>query len=203
MTSVEGVRNLDSHRRTMPPGMAAARAACHTAMRVPAADRAARLDGRGMSRMPPPSTTCRSYNPAALFFSPAAGPERCRPAAGPGNILALRGVLTRRGEGPPRASTPPQASGRLFQRLLEEHGVREHAVEVAAQSGQSRPEVAEREPAAQRGEPARVPLEEVREQGQRHQLEAAQVDHDALGRAPEYPAPAADQLAPRARLDGP
>src|SRR5438046_8483511 len=103
MTSVEGVRNLVRHRRTMPLGRAAARAACYTAMRVPAADRAARLDGRGMSSVPH-STTCRSYNPAALFSAHQLVPNAAGPGAGPGNTLALRGVLTRRGEGPPRES---------------------------------------------------------------------------------------------------
>src|SRR6266852_4172083 len=150
---------------------------------------------------------CRCYNLRALFFSaypvleggllrwtvtahlrPRARSGSGLPPCGRGNPLPVWGARGR--------------SARLFQRLLEQRAVGNHAVQVAPQRGQRGAEVAEREPAAQLGEPARVLLEEVREHGQRHQLEAAQVDHDALGRAAERSAHARDELPRRARVDG-
>src|SRR5437870_12587874 len=85
----------------------------------------------------PPATPSNAVDATicALFFQPVS-------PCGRGNPLPVWGARGR--------------SAGLFQRLLEQRPVGNHAVQVAAQRGQRGAEVAEREPAAQLGEPARV-----------------------------------------------
>src|SRR6266404_2739852 len=70
---------------------------------------------------------------------------------------------------------------RLLERLLEEGGVRQHAVQVPAERRERRTEVPEGEPAAELREAARVLVEKAREHGERDLLDPAQIDDDAVG----------------------
>src|SRR6266566_4276158 len=202
--SVEGVRIFNGHSKRDAARLGRRARHCDRAMPMPAAAAAAAPTPLGNA---PPTTPSNAVDATicALFFQPVSRPR--------GRIAAskvttdLRPGEERSRPAPLRARKSPPVwgargrSARLFQRLLEQRPVGNHAVQVAAQRGQRGAEVAEREPTAQLGEPARVLLEEVREHGQRHQLEATQVDHDALGRAAERSAHARDELPRRARVD--
>src|SRR5207244_4665820 len=89
----------------------------------------------------------------------------------------------------------------LLERVLEERRVGQHAMQVAPDGIEGRPEVAEGEAAAERLDVRRVLFEEARQHRRRHALEPPQVDDDALLRAADRAADPGDERARGVRVE--